>query len=237
MALSLVGSIALGGCSTTTQEDPSIAPVSSDAATMDASPADATTTPAESESAPESPAAETPAAEAPALPEGSQWAESSTQGIRFAVPDTWKTVDATKTIAAGDEAAIESAASDMGLTADQLRQAAESIDIIIMGPVVDQFAPNVNVVPNTLSALPPLASLKAEAESVGAVVGEGSTIATPLGDAIVLPYVLELEAAAVQGRAIVAPVAGGFTSITVSHVTEEEADALTEQILTTLQEL
>lgn len=227
MTLSLVGTIAMTACSTTGEPNPTTDPASSMSATMVSSPA-SSPSPAGNESTPEAPAPD------PELPNGFQWAESSTQGIRFAVPGTWTAVDAKQIIGSGSEADIESAAQDMGLSVDQLRQAAEQIDIIVMGPAVDGFAPNINVVPTSLTELPTQEALAAEAESVGASVGQGSVREAPGGQAMVLPYVLELETANVQGRAIVAPVPGGFTSITVSHINAEDADALTDQILASL---
>lgn len=211
-ALAMSGLVVLGGCSGTTD---------------DKTPAPA---PSVSSTAPESPS--TSAAD---LPEGAQWAESGASKVHFAVPKTWSVVDATQLFASGDEAKIAAAAKDLGLTADQLRQAAGKIDVLVTGPPVKQFAPNVNVVPNALTALPDESALGAELESIGAQVSPGETRATPLGEAIVVPYTLKQGTTTVHGRSIVAPVAEGFTTITISHVDTQAANTIADQVLATLQ--
>ncbi|MDO5736270.1 MAG: hypothetical protein Q4P15_07330 [Propionibacteriaceae bacterium] len=229
-ALSLVGVIALGGCSApTVEQDPATPPVQSSEAAPESSGSSEPVSPTESPSAAE----EMPAG-APELPEGSQWAESSTQGIRFAVPATWSVVDPQKLFTSGSEQDIEAAATEMGMTVAELQQASTQIDIMVMGPAEAQFAPNVNVVPTALKALPTEEMMAAELESVGATPAQGSTQSTDLGEVIVVPYVLELESSTVHGRSILVPVSDGFTSITVSHVTDADAEALTEQLLSTL---
>lgn len=212
-ALALAGLVVLGGCSGTSTEERTPAPAASSSA-----------------AAPES-----PSASAAELPDGAQWAESSASKVRFAVPKTWSVVDATKLFESGDEAAIASAAKDLGLTADQLRQAAGQIDVLVTGPPVKQFAPNVNVVPNALTALPDESVLGAQLESIGAKVSPGATRPTPLGEAIVVPYTLKQGTTTVHGRSIVAPVADGFTTITISHVDTQAADTIADQVLATLQ--
>lgn len=214
-ALALAGLVVLGGCSGTGSGETSPAPAASSSSV----------------------APESPSAGAAQLPEGAQWAESSTAKVRFAVPKTWSVVDATKLFESGDEAKIAAAAKDLGLTADQLRQAAGQIDVLVTGPPVKEFAPNVNVVPNALTALPDESALAAELTTIGAQAGPGDTRPTPLGEAIVVPYTLKQGTTTVQGRSIVAPVAGGFTTITVSHVDTQAADTIADQVLATLQSI
>ncbi len=72
---------------------------------------------------------------------------------------------------------------------------------------------------------------------MSATAGTARTATTPLGDAVVLPYTLPLAAYTVEGRAIVAEAPDGFISIAVSHTSAEEADALTEQVLSSLGSL
>jgi hypothetical protein len=150
------------------------------------------------------------------------------------VPDTWTVNDPAKVLAQGDKAAITKVAQALGLSADQFEAAAQGIELFVIGPAENGFSPNINVTPNSLSTMPSAAALASEMQSVGATVGTARTVKTPIGEAIVLPYTLPLGDLAIEGRAIVAETPDGFVSLAVSHPSAKEADALTEQVISSL---
>jgi hypothetical protein len=122
----------------------------------------------------------------------------------------------------------------MGVTQEQFAQSLAGMDLMVMGPMDGTFAPNVNVVPNVLSELPPAANLASELSSVGATPGTPSDETTPLGPAILVPYSLTNGQLDVTGRSIVVGGPDGFVTITVSHVDDKKADAVADTLLSTL---
>lgn len=169
-----------------------------------------------------------------AAPAGTQWAEATGTGVRFAVPETWTVNDPAKVLAQGDPDAIEKVAEALGVTASQFEDAAKSTELYVMGPTRNGFSPNISVMPNSLTSMPTSAAMASDMESIGAKVGTARNATTPLGDAVVLPYTIQLGAYTVEGRLIAAETPNGVAAMGVSHTSAERADALTEQILATL---
>ena len=89
-------------------------------------------------------------------------------GLRFAVPDDWASIDAEKVLAGESNPGVDQLLETMGVTQEQFAQSLAGMDLMVMGPMDGTFAPNVNVVPNVLSELPPAANLASELSSVGA---------------------------------------------------------------------
>jgi hypothetical protein len=167
-------------------------------------------------------------------PVGAVWATATGTGVRFAVPEEWSVIDPSALLEQGDADALASAAESLGISPDQMKGVADQVDLLVMGPPEKDFAPNVNVVPNPVAEMPGDAALKADLGTIGAKVSDIRPATTPLGDAKVVSYRLPMGATTVRGRAIVAETPDGFTTITVSHVDDKDADAIAAQVLETL---
>ena len=218
--LALAGVLALGGCGLT-------GTAGSDASSSTASGSAGSTTAASASAAP------TPSTTAEP-PAGAIWATSSGTGVRFAVPVEWSLIDPSALLEQGDPDALASAAESLGVSPDQMGEIANQVDLLVMGPPEGDFAPNVNVVPSPVAEMPGDAALKADLGSIGATVSGIRSSTTPLGAAKVASYRLVMGATTVHGRAIVAEIPDGFTTVTVSHVDDKGADAVTAQVLKTL---
>ncbi len=134
-----------------------------------------------------------------ALPAGSEWATAADSGLRFAVPDTWEPIDAAALASGESNAAVDQLLETMGVTQEEFVQSMAGMELMVMGPAESNFAPNVNVVPNALSELPPAENLASELSSIGATTGTPSDETTPLGPAILVPYSLQERRARHQG--------------------------------------
>ena len=193
-----------------------------------------TTAPSTSASAGADSAAPSPSTSRPPAPEGTQWVATASSGLRFAAPDDWKVFDTDTLTTDRDEGLIKELTQTYDVTEEQLGQIFASMDLVVIGPAQDGFAPNVNVVPNPLTALPEASELASELEKIGATAGTPRDVTTELGPAIVVPYSVASGTNEVKGRSIVLEGPDGFVTITVSDVTDEAAEDLTEQILSTV---
>lgn len=189
-----------------------------------AAPASAATSAPASASAPASPSA----------PAGTTWVQAKSSGLRFAVPDDWKVFDATAVTEGKNTAMVTELTRMYQVDEKQLAQMFGQMDVMVMGPVENRFAPNVNVVPNGLSTLPAASDLAAELEKLGATTGTPRDVSTALGPAILVPYELSSGGNQVKGRSIVVEGPNGFATVTVSHITDKGADAVTSSVLTSI---
>lgn len=177
--------------------------------------------------------AASPATSPVETPAGTTFVEAKDSRLRFAVPEDWSVLDPSTLSTDPDSAIAKELEKTYQLSAEQLSQVFGQMQLMVVGPAEKSFAPNVNVVPNPLTALPPATDLAAELDKVGAKSGTPRDATTPLGPAIVVPYELQSGKNLVKGRSIVLEGPEGFVTITVSHITDEGADAVTANILST----
>ena len=171
---------------------------------------------------------------AAAAPAGTTWAQAKTSGLRFAVPEDWDVFDATAITEGKDKAMIKELTRMYQVDEGQLAQMFGQMDVMVLGPVESKFAPNVNVVPNGLTKLPPASDLAAELGKLGATTGTPKDVTTALGPGILVPYDLTSGPNKVKGRSIVLEGPNGFVTVTVSHITDKGADAVTSSVLDTI---
>lgn len=169
-----------------------------------------------------------------AAPAGSTFVETDATGLRFAVPDDWTVFDAATITEPGNEALANELATTYGVDEAQLAEIFGQMDLMVVGPVEQEFAPNVNVVANGLTALPPATTLATELEKIGARTGTPRDETTPLGPAIVVPYRLSSGGNDVRGRSMVLEGPQGFVTVTVSHVDDDKADEIASSVLSTI---
>ena len=167
----------------------------------------------------------------PKPPSGTSWVDAPTTGVRFPVPQGWKALPFRELLDSGDKAAIAEAAETMGVTEDQLDALAEQIEVIAFGPTVKEFAVNVNAVPQPGSAMPSAEEASSQLEQIGGTIGTPVTGTTDFGTSLVVPYTLKVKDVTVQGRSILLETPDGVATLTVSHVSQAEADTLTKSIL------
>ena len=167
----------------------------------------------------------------PKPPSGTSWVDAPTTGVRFPVPQGWKALPFRELLDSGDKAAIAEAAETMGVTEDQLDALAEQIEVIAFGPTVKEFAVNVNAVPQPGSAMPSAEEASSQLEQIGGTIGTPVTGTTDFGKSLVVPYTLKVKDVTVQGRSILLETPDGVATLTVSHVSQAEADTLTKSIL------
>ena len=166
-------------------------------------------------------------------PAGTTFVEAKGSRLRFAVPQDWSVLDPSTLSTEPDSPIAKELEKTYQLSAEQLAQVFGQMQLMVVGPAERSFAPNVNVVPNPLTSLPAATDLAAELGKVGAKTGTPRDATTPLGPAIVVPYELQSGKNLVQGRSIVLKGPEGFVTITVSHITDKGADAVTDDILAT----
>ena len=167
----------------------------------------------------------------PELPAGSMWIEAPKTGIRFPVPDDWRTISFQEVLDSGDTQAMDDAARTMGVTTDQLKELAKQIEVIVFGPTIGKFAVNINAIGQPGTKLPTAKLAGAQLEKLGGKVGTAVSGTTAFGKSLVVPYSLKLPAATIQGRSILLETPDGIATLTVSHVSEAEADKLAKAIL------
>jgi hypothetical protein len=213
-----VAALAVAGCG---GESPSTTPGSASSSTAAAT----------SESASPSPTG------TPDLPSGSQWVEAEKTGIRFPVPEDWKSVSFREVLESGDQKAIAEAAEAMGVSVEQLSDLADQIEVIVFGPTLKNFAVNINVIPQPGVAMPSAEQASSQLEQIGGKVGTPTTGTTAFGASLVVPYTLDVRGTTVQGRSILLETPEGIATLTVSHVAADEADQLTRAILDNVGQL
>ena len=167
----------------------------------------------------------------PKPPSGTSWVDAPETGIRFPVPQGWQALSFRELLDSGDKAAIAEAAKTMGVTEDQLDALADQIEVIAFGPTVEEFAVNVNAVPQPGTAMPSAEEASSQLEQIGGTIGTPVTGTTAFGKSLVVPYTLKVKDVTVQGRSILLETPDGVATLTVSHVSEAEADTLTRTIL------
>jgi hypothetical protein len=167
----------------------------------------------------------------PNPPSGTGWVDAPTTGVRFPVPEGWQALSFRELLDSGDKAAIAEAAETMGVTEDQLDALAEQIEVIAFGPTVKEFAVNINAVPQPGTAMPSAEEASSQLEQIGGTIGTPVTGTTDFGKSLVVPYTLKVKDVTVQGRSILLETPDGVATLTVSHVSEVEADRLTKTIL------
>jgi hypothetical protein len=165
------------------------------------------------------------------LPEGSQWVDAPKSGIRFPVPEDWKSMSFREVIDSGDKEAIDEAAKSMGVTPEQLDTIADQIEVIVFGPTVKGFAVNINAVPQPNTAMPSAAEATSQLQQIGGKVGKAVEGTTSMGKSLVVPYTLKVQDRTVQGRTLLIETDDGVATLTVSHVSGDQADKLTKAIL------
>jgi len=206
--------LALSGCGGSPSTDATTAPAGGSASTSASASASASASPSEA-----------------TLPDGSQWVEAPKSGIRFPVPEDWRSMSFREVIDSGDKEAIDEAAKSMGVTPEQLDTIADQIEVIVFGPTVKGFAVNINAVPQPNTAMPSAAEATSQLQGIGGKVGKAKEGTTSLGKSLVVPYTLKVQDRTVQGRTLLIETDDGVATLTVSHVSGDEADKLTKSIL------
>jgi hypothetical protein len=212
-----IAALAVAGCG---GQSP---PTSGSAGTAGSTAATATASPTASPSPSPTEAAE--------LPSGSMWIEAPKAGIRFPVPDDWRTVSFQEVLDSGDTKAMDEAATMMGVTPDQLQALADQLEVIVFGPTVDKFAVNINAIGQPGTTLPTARLASEQLEKLGGKVGTPVVGTTTFGKSLVVPYSLKLPNGTIQGRSILLETPDGIATLTVSHESKAEADTLTQAIL------
>lgn len=167
----------------------------------------------------------------PEPPSGSTWVEATKTGVRFPVPEDWKSLSFREVLESGDKQAIEQAAKSMGVTPEQLDAVADQIEVIVFGPTVDRFAVNINAVPQPGAKMPSAQQASSQLEGLGGKIGTPVEGTTAFGKSLVVPYTIKIQGVTIQGRSILLETPDGVATLTVSHVSEAEADKLTKAIL------
>ena len=151
-------------------------------------------------------------------------------GLSFSAPADWKVIKASELQA--DEAKLEEAANEAGMSADALKTAMSTADIYILDQAgAQQGVPNnINVLSQTYPANTTVTedALAAGVKSIGATPGRFSTESTANGDAYVLTYTWEMGGQTLEGAVMYIPNTDGkYVSVTVTTLDT----ALTGQIV------
>jgi hypothetical protein len=156
-------------------------------------------------------------------------------GISFEAPAGWESLDP-------DEADIPDAEADdlaegLGLTTEQFEQTIRNVDLFLVdgdGPE-DGFLDNINVIGQT-GTLPGDAELESQFAAIGADVIEVTHEDTPVGEAAVVEYSLDVGDRTIEGVSYLVTRAGDVVTVTVSTPDRAESDDISATILDTLAE-
>ncbi|WP_392543752.1 hypothetical protein [Oryzobacter telluris] len=173
----------------------------------------------------------------PAAPKGHRWAEADENGVLVAVPSSWKVVDKKLVDGIGDTAAMKDLAQEFSLDPAQLEATIASSDVMVFGPRVKGYTPNVGVT-STTEPMPSASELMAAMQQMGGSagkVGKTRTVSTQMGKALVQPYSAKVLSFTVHGRMILVSKGPKLVAVTVSHVSPKQVDAITNVILEHLQ--
>ena len=125
----------------------------------------------------------------------------------------------------GDKEAIDEAAETMGVTVEQLDDARRPDRGHRLRPDRQDFAVNINAVPQPGTAMPSAEEASSQLEQIGGTVGTPVDGTTALGKSLVVPYTLKVQDRHRAGpRPSCSRRADGVATLTVSHVSGDEAD-------------
>lgn len=220
----------LVGCGA--KEDTAASSSASSSSSAAASASAAETSAAASESA-------APAKEA-VIPEGHKVVTASQNQITFAVPESWMELNA-QTIAESEEA-IQAMVEISGgaFDAETFKQQVAALDLMAMATEMNAAGGSSSVTveaqPIPAASLPTKAELTPILETVGATVGEYSTMETPLGEGAQLTYNMSANGITVEGAYLIVPAGGGsgYSMIAISTSDAAETKALAESIANSL---
>lgn len=161
----------------------------------------------------------------------------SAEGISFEVPASYLAADAEQVLSGTDTSVTDDLAERLGVTPEQLRQQFSSIALF----AIDQdaqpgaFADNVNLISSTGASLPTEDQARQQIEQLGFSVESIDPATTPAGDGFVVRYQGNLRGLDISGRGLVVDVDGTVHNITISAGDATTADALLDQVTSTLQ--
>lgn len=161
----------------------------------------------------------------------------SAEGISFEVPTSYLAADAEEVLSGTDSEVTDDLAERLGVTPEQLKQQFGSIALF----AIDQdaqpgaFADNVNLISTTGASLPTEDEARQQIEQLGFAVDGVDQVSTPAGDGFVVSYTGNLRGLDISGRGVVVDVDGTVHNITISAGDAATADALLDQVTSTLQ--
>ena len=228
-AAAIAGVIALSGCSSlsSTDSDDSNSTTSAAAADSAGGSQDTTSKPDSSAASSDSPS------QAPSeIPAGHQEITAPTANISFAIPEDWQPLGNLT-----DEQ-VETLASGSGVTADELRNTTEQLDIFYFATTPDEqgFSPNINVAKQTSPGgqKPTEAQIQAVLQQESATMDSYETVQTANGEGYMAAYTLPAATGEVKGALLLLPNAtGSLTVIYVSGSSAEQTKGIADTVIAT----
>jgi len=161
----------------------------------------------------------------------------SAEGISFEVPASYLAADAEEVLSGTDTSVTDDLAERLGVTPEQLRQQFANIALFAIDQDVEQgaFADNVNLISTEGASLPTEDEARQQIEQLGFSVEGVEPASTSAGDGFVVSYQGNLRGLDISGRGLVVDVDGTVHNITISAGDTATADALLEQVSSTLQ--
>lgn len=163
-------------------------------------------------------------------PAGTQWVEVESEGIRFAVPESWSIVDPDGAEIRGRK--FEEIAGALGVSSAQARAMLEQVEIYVFSTSPGE---NINVIDSPLSEVPTPAAIRASFKSLSATVRKISPVDTDAGDGQVAYYELRTPDATLYGGSVFVGLDDAVANITVTARSEAKARRLTRQLLPTIE--
>ncbi len=177
-------------------------------------------------------------ATAGSAPEGTVMAESARAGIRFAVPSDFTTFDpeALQGVDASQlPPAIVEMATNQGMDAGAyLAKLAKQTDLLIVGTPVNGFAPNLNVIATSVSALPTASEVTSQLVGLGATDVTVTPTTTAVGDAFVTSYTITAGTTTAFGGQIGLTTPTGSALVSVTTSDRATTDALVNTVVSTV---
>ncbi|WP_270889766.1 hypothetical protein [Pedococcus sp. 5OH_020] len=168
------------------------------------------------------------------LPAGYRWRTVAKAHTRFATPDTFTALDASKlSDATADSPQMKEMAARSGFTAQQLTQYLAHVDLFLAGPAVGGYAPNIQAVVLPVIELPSDAAITLDIGRVATSKPTVRHVRTSLGDAVDVTYRLEVSGRTVHVRSLLLGSADGVLNVTIAAPDQATASTIARTVLRT----
>jgi hypothetical protein len=158
--------------------------------------------------------------------------EFTAAGVSFEAPEGWEALEA-------DQAGTPDAdvAEDLGMTAEQLQQTIQQVDLFVVdgdGPQ-EGFLSNINVLEQD-GELPADDVIEQQFGQMGATVNEVSHPEAGIADVTAVDYSLQVDPNTVEGISYLVPLGDQVVTITVSTPDRAQSTEIGEAVLASLTE-
>lgn len=173
------------------------------------------------------------------LPAGLKWVELRTQGVKFAVPESWTEVDPAVLNQLGekDKQAFKQMADAAGVPIDEyIASAAKSSLRFVAAPPVNGFSDNINVVAIPFKGVPSASMVEPQLKAFGATIDSSTTTTVPYGKVLIVKYTLTTADRFVSHRLFAVGTGETGLAFSITSASSSNADAYLARLSDTLSD-